>query len=462
MACDNDCDTMIFHHPGECPICHMQLVRQVDPAIAESANEESRYNGHWDGVATTTDQQLRFSLDIATKPLEVVFNSPDLKALKVTARNVKFDQDTLQFELAGDDDIILCRTVLSGDSLRGSLVTHLDAVAVQNRIAGITLGRAPVSEINYIVREVVFYNGVTKLAGSLYLPTGGGSHPALVCNHSSGDKPRYDGAYMADFLARRGIVVLIYDKRGNGQSGGDWKTSTFEDLADDCIAGVKFLQGIPQVKPRQIGIFGHSQGGTISPIIVARDKDIAFNIAAAGFAVSPEAQDIFRVTNILRNEAHFKKAVVDSAIQFYKIWLEVARTGRGRETLEAAKVSVQGTQWYDWVAVPPKESWVWNWYLNAGNYNYIPYWEKERVPTLLIYGEDDQITPVKPSVTRIEAALKKARNQKATLIIMPKSSHYFTLPKKEGDLWEKSTPGYLEAIYTWIEATCGQVGISRQ
>jgi hypothetical protein len=35
---------------------------------------------------------------------------------------------------------------------------------------------------------------------------------------------------------------------------------------------------------------------------------------------------IFRVANILKHEAHFTNKLVDSAILFYTIWLEVAKT----------------------------------------------------------------------------------------------------------------------------------------
>ena len=176
---------------------------------------------------------------------------------------------------------------------------------MKNRTAFFKLQKVQTDPVNYTIQEVSFHNGDVVLAGSLYLPLGKGKFPALVCNHSSGDKPRYDGAFMADYLAKRGIAVLIYDKRGNGQSTGDWKTSSFEELADDCIAGVNLLKSVPQVNDKLIGIFGHSQGATISPIIVDRCPDIAFNVAAAGFAVSPPEQDIFRVTNILRASGTF-------------------------------------------------------------------------------------------------------------------------------------------------------------
>jgi alpha-beta hydrolase superfamily lysophospholipase len=262
---------------------------------------------------------------------------------------------------------------------------------------------------------------------------------------------------MADYMARRGIAVLIYDKRGNGQSTGDWKTSNYEDLADDCIAGVNLLKSMTQINDKLIGIFGHSQGATISPIIIDRSPDIAFNVAAAGFAVSSPEQDIFRVTNILKHQAHFSEKLTDSAIRFYKIWLEVARTGNGWNEMEKADSEVRNTRWYSWVEPPPKNNWVWNWYLKTGNYDYAQYWAKVKIPTLLIYGDKDEITPVKPSLDRIKSALKQAGNKQYKVIIMPNAIHYFAQVKKEGDLWTQNSPGYLDNIYKWIRITCSNL-----
>ena len=73
-------------------------------------------------------------------------------------------------------------------------------------------------------------------------------------------------------------------------------------------------------------------------------------------------------------------------------------------------------------------------------------------PTLLIYGEFDEVTPVKPSLLRIRRALKNAGNDKYKVVIIPGARHYFTLIKKDGDLWTDNAPGYLPAVYQWIRA----------
>ena len=68
--------------------------------------------------------------------------------------------------------------------------------------------------------EVRFRSGTVTLAGTLSLPPGSGKHAAVAFVHGSGPTVR---AYLPDLsamLLRQGVAVLVYDKRGNGQSGG--------------------------------------------------------------------------------------------------------------------------------------------------------------------------------------------------------------------------------------------------
>jgi len=66
---------------------------------------------------------------------------------------------------------------------------------------------------------------------------------------------------------RHGVVALSYDKRGVGGSGGDWRTATFDDLAADARAGVHLLARRADVDPSRLGVYGHSQGGFLGPMI---------------------------------------------------------------------------------------------------------------------------------------------------------------------------------------------------
>ena len=80
----------------------------------------------------------------------------------------------------------------------------------------------------------------------------------------------------ARFLIRHGIAVLGYDKRGVGESTGDWNIATFEDLAGDAVAAVAYVKTRRDIDASQIGLLGWSQAGWIMPLAAVRAKESRF------------------------------------------------------------------------------------------------------------------------------------------------------------------------------------------
>jgi pimeloyl-ACP methyl ester carboxylesterase len=106
--------------------------------------------------------------------------------------------------------------------------------------------------------------------------------PAVVLVGGSGPTDRDGLAFgipilgeIANALADAGFVVVRYDKRGVGQSGGRAESATFADYADDARAAVKFLSDRKDVDPKRIAIVGHSEGGAVALIAGSKEKRIA-------------------------------------------------------------------------------------------------------------------------------------------------------------------------------------------
>src|SRR5882724_768500 len=457
-ACgDGSCDTIAYNHPGICPICKMSLraksITKRNDLHGDTISFE-KFIGYWVGSGRSGEQELKFSLEI-TKDHgnKVMFNSDEMGVQNVPGNDIKIVNDSIQFDLTGDKETLSFKAGFKQGKVSG-MVNKVNHSKSENEtpVAIFELSKTQKGMINYAIKEVSWKNGDAILSGSLYLPNSNTKFPAIVFTHGSGPEQRYANAYMADYFAKKGIAVLIYDKRGTGKSTGNWQTSTYEDLSEDCIAGIKYLKRQSKINSAEIGIFGHSQGGTISPLIISRSHNIAFNIASAAFGVSPEEQDIYRVSNILRSDAGFSEKIIDSAIGFYKIWVELAKTGSGRDKLEKEMPRVKNTQWYAWVAPPPKDNWIWKWYLNAGNYTPISYWEKIKIPVLLLYGEKDLITPPAASVKNIQAALIKAGNSNYKIVMFPNTTHEGHILGKSNDFWDKTTPGYCDTVYNWLKS----------
>ena len=79
--------------------------------------------------------------------------------------------------------------------------------------------------------------------------------------------------------------MLGYDKRGVGESTGDWNAATYEDLAGDAISAVEYLKTRRDIDAAQIGLLGISQAGWIMPLAAIRTKDIAFLISVSGAGI---------------------------------------------------------------------------------------------------------------------------------------------------------------------------------
>jgi uncharacterized protein len=127
-----------------------------------------------------------------------------------------------------------------------------------------------------------------RIAGTLTLPASTPPRAAVVLVGGSGPQDR-DAAIaghrpffvVADHLARHGVAVLRFDKRGVGESSGDLAAATPLDFANDVIAAVDYLSVHPATRAVQIGVVGHSEGGMVAPLAVNGSPRTAFMVLLA-------------------------------------------------------------------------------------------------------------------------------------------------------------------------------------
>ncbi|MBX9603082.1 MAG: alpha/beta fold hydrolase [Bryobacteraceae bacterium] len=131
------------------------------------------------------------------------------------------------------------------------------------------------------------------LAATLALPDGPGPHPAVVLVHGSGKVTRSMMDGMARGFRDAGIAVLAYDKRGVGESTGEYSSvgvrnsvQMLDLLAQDALAAVHALQARKDIDPRRIGLAGASQAGWIIPLAASRSPSVKWMVILSGPAVS--------------------------------------------------------------------------------------------------------------------------------------------------------------------------------
>lgn len=248
--------------------------------------------------------------------------------------------------------------------------------------------------------EVQFHNseqGVT-LGGMLFQPDGEGPFPAAVMIHGSGTSRRDNAWYLsvADYLRRNGVAVLLPDKRGSESSGGDWETASFQDLATDTIAAIRFLKEEHGDVVSEIGVIGFSQGGSIAPIVANQTDQIAFVVNIVGSAMPFHELLVYEENNNLR-EIGFLPGVSDVIAPPSAY---VIREVRQREFWDA-----------------------------VGNYDSLDYWKNVNVPSLILYGERDTNVPSERSAERLRSLEKP--NLRVT--IFEGSGHALEDPEGTGD-----------------------------
>lgn len=171
---------------------------------------------------------------------------------------------------------------------------------------------------------VVVHSGAVTLRGLLWRPEGRGPFPAILLNHGSGRTPEelkrlgpYEG--QADTLgpvfARHGYVFLFLFRRGVGLSstlGKNAVDSMNDEQAahgvnarnalqlrllegremSDARAALTLLRTLPDVDPHDVGLVGHSFGGSLTFLMAERESDlravVIFSATGYSWDRSPE------------------------------------------------------------------------------------------------------------------------------------------------------------------------------
>lgn len=137
---------------------------------------------------------------------------------------------------------------------------------------------------DFTIKDVKFESEGVTLAGSILAPKK--TFAAVVIVH--GSDPVKREMEFAKHLAKEGIAVLTYDKRGVGESGGVYvgptvgtnniDTTNLNLLSHDARAAVNTFRIYLKDKKTPIGLVGFSQAGWIIPIAASKNSQIEFMV----------------------------------------------------------------------------------------------------------------------------------------------------------------------------------------
>jgi predicted acyl esterase len=262
------------------------------------------YEGVWSGVLQVGAQRLRLVFRLqrdADGQLRGTIDSPDqaatgipISAITVEGNTIRIRSDAVQGEFVGalsEDGKQLAGTWKQGGQELPLTLTRGEPPAPKRP-------QEPKPPFPYRTEEVRVPQpkGKFELAGTLTLPDGKPPFPAIVFFTGSGAQSRDQEIFghkpflvLADYLTRAGYATLRMDDRGVGGSGGDMRTATTLDFADDALAGVRYLQKRKEIDRKRIGLLGHSEGALVCAIAAAKaPREVAFLIMLAGTGVPGE------------------------------------------------------------------------------------------------------------------------------------------------------------------------------
>ena len=311
--------------------------------------------------------------------------------------------------------------------------------------------------------EVVFRHGDATLAGTFIAPATPGPHPVIVLLHGSGPLTRHSFGPWPRFFNSLGMAVLVYDKRGTGASTGvrlDASTGAPktlspryypDDLADDALAALRFLQARAEVDRKQIGFWGSSEGGMLATQVAARSKEVAFAIDSSGF-MGPLWETLLYQAGALTRGRGAPEIDVDETMAFTRLWMEVARTGRGYEEFLKRRQAIiaSGKPWllsYESSAFTSlgQMRWVWKHILT---FSPLPDLRRVTCPVLGVWGEADPLTDAPKAASAMREALSKGGNRDVTMKIFPHAGHsLMETPSRKG-----MAPGVFEFLRQWLLA----------
>ena len=141
-------------------------------------------------------------------------------------------------------------------------------------------------------------------------------------------------AQLANAFADAGHLVVRYDERGAGQSGGRQESATIDEFAVDARAVVTFLLKRRDVDPKKITLIGYGEGGWISLLVASREQ----RVAAVGLIATPSTPGtelVLEQQRLLFERGGTSPALQQSSIEQQKKILEAVVTGKGWENFNA-------------------------------------------------------------------------------------------------------------------------------
>ena len=270
------------------------------------------------------------------------------------------------------------------------------------------------------------------LAGTITVPSqtgpaGSAKFPAVVLI-SDREAPDRDAiatgvpvmSQLAGALASSGFMVVRYDNRSTGQSGGRTESATISDYAEDARAVVKWLGSRKDVDDERIAVVGYDEGAWIALVAAAREKRIEAIVTLAGAGSNGqelilEQQGLQLDDMKIGDEERAKREALQKQIH------AAVLTGKGWDQLPPEMRRRADTAWFRSLLA----------------YDPGTVMDDFDAPMLIVHGELDREVPV-AHAERL-AALARSGDSESVALVTVRGVNHLLIPAVTGTVAEYAT-----------------------
>lgn len=356
----------------------------------------------------------------------------------VTHVKLAVQGSSLDVDVVGDENGHLLRLSIPAQSLE---IVREDAASVAAR--RVVISRAGDESVR------IPANGFS-LAGTVSKPDAGGRPaPAIVLVGGSGPTDRDETVFnipifgqLANALADAGFLVVRYDKRGVGQSGGRTEAATLEDFTDDLRAVLKFVADRKDVDKKRIAVVGHSEGGSVAMLAAAKDKNVAALVLVATVGVTGADLNMYQVEHQITLSRR-PDAEKQQTLALQKKIQNAVLTGSGWEGVPPALKQQADTPWFQsFLAFDPAKVMT-----------------SVDQPILIVQGTlDTQVPP--DNADKLEAMAKARKRAKPADVVRVPGINHLLVPATTGEVDEYAqlpdkhiSSAVPQSIAAWLQKT---------
>lgn len=300
-----------------------------------------------------------------------------------------------------------------------------------------------------------------QLHGTLIKPAVDGVHPVVVMLHGAGPDSRDGPSYhvIANTIVRSGLAVLLYDKRGVGESGGDFESALYRDFVADAVAAVHYLASREDIDAEKIGVQGNSEGGWFTPEVAYTTDQVAFLFNRVGPPLSWidnviwEVRSDFLAAGVAEADL---EPLLEVTRQRWNYYIAAAADPRLADGPERDAINAELARLRSTVpsaaqelpeAVASYDADAYARYAADLSYDPRPFLEAIDIPMIYTFGETDINVPTAQSVEYLEA-FREQYGQDIDIVVFEGVGH--SMANWTGLLTAGYVPKYLELVESWF------------